>query len=382
MRPPFRHLALLVLVAASLGCRAAASATATAVATQTAAQPPAVTASSTAAQPAASATPSPAAPPTIVPLPGDGQPPPGTLIVAGQEQIAGIGSYCWPTEMAGGQVVGLCADKLGIITPLEPLLVPAGPFTARFRLPLDQAPSVLSLNLMPAAGEPSQFPEDGTQAWEPKFDDQRDVPLALEPAIVLDLAPGLHVLALFVQWEGVGDVLYGFLVQVGQGPGGPAFTLPASCLPSSPAYSPYVDPGGRYCLQFPNHFRIGDVSLDRVNFYGPPLDQSIEPLFAALSLEVTGPAGGRSLAQVVDEFVQANTQGLPVTRRAIELGGEPAEVVEGVPGRLMSWQSFVIHAGSVYHLSLFPVDPGVPQAEPDAQSVWQAVSTSLTFLGP
>jgi len=86
----------------------------------------------------------------------------------------------------------------------------------------------------------------------------------------------------------------------------------------------------------------------------------------------------------VDEFVQANAQAqsVPVTRRAIELGGEPAEVVEGVPGCFLSWQIFVIHADTVYHLSLFPVDPGVPQVEPDAQSVWQAVSTSLTFLHP
>jgi hypothetical protein len=303
------------------------------------------------------------------------------MTVGDQAQEAGIGTYCWNDNPAGGQGIGLCVDMIGIMTPLEPLVLPAGEFTAQFHLPLETAPTTAVLEVMPSTGQSTPIEGQNIQAWQPQPGERLDVPLEVEPSVALNLEPGLHILALFAQWEGIGDVMYGFLVQVGESGGGPAFTLPASCLPGDQSLAPYVDPGGRYCLLFPNHFRIGDVTLDRTNFYGPPLDQSLEPLFASLALQVEGAANGRDLSQVVDEFVQANAQGLPVTRRPITLGGEPAEVVEGVPGRLLSWQVFVIHADTVYHLSLFPMDPGVPQVEPDTQAVWQAVSTSLTFMG-
>jgi hypothetical protein len=309
------------------------------------------------------------------------EPPPASLLIGGQNQVAGIGSYCWNTSGDPAQGMGLCVDKMGILTPLDPLTVPAGPFTAQFQLPLDQPPSGVSLSVFPATGDPSVF--DGVQAWMPNTDAGQQVELTLEfaPSVELDLPPGLHVFGLFVRWEGWGDVFYGFLVQVREGQGaGPAFSLPARCVPASPAQSPYVDPGGRYCLQFPAYFRIGDVTLDRANFYGPPLDQSIEPLFAALAIQVAGPAAGRDLGAVVDSFVAENSLGQPVTRRSLVLGGEPAEVVEGVPGRGLSWQAFVIHDDLVFHLSLFPKDPAFPQTEPDAQAIWQAVEASFTFL--
>jgi hypothetical protein len=179
-------------------------------------------------------------------------------------------------------------------------------------------------------------------------------------------------------------VVYGFLVQVGDAAtpppaGGVAFTLPASCQPHD-NLSPYVDPGGRYCLLFPAHFRIGDVTMDRAGFYGPPLDQSIEPVFGSLVVAVNGPAGERTLAQVVDEYVAANGGGLPVTRSALTLSNESAELVEGLPGRAGNWQAFAVHNGTVYQLSLFPKDPQFPQAAPDVEAVWNAVSTSFTFL--
>lgn len=84
---------------------------------------------------------------------------------------------------------------------------------------------------------------------------------------------------------------------------------------------------------------------------------------------------------MVDDYVQANARGLPATRRAIALGGEPAEVVEALPGQFLSWQVFVIRAESVYHLSLFPAAPARPQVDSDVQAAWEAVSTLLTLMG-
>jgi len=309
------------------------------------------------------------------------EPPPATLSIGGQSQLSGIGSYCWNTSGDPAQGMGLCVDKMGLITPLEPMLVSAGSLTAEFYLPLEDAPNEVLLTVYPAQGEPSVFGE--VQGWQPNFDLAQTHTLALVPAqsITLELEPGLYVFSVFTRWEGWGDVLYGFLVQVGEGQGaGPAFVLPASCRPAGPDRSPYIDPGGRYCLQFPSYFRIGDVNEDRANFYGPPLDQSIEPVFASLGVQVQAAPAGQTLAEIVDAFAAENSLGQPLTRRALTMGGEPAEVLEGLPGRALSWQAFVLHGGSLFRFSLSPMDPALPQAEPDGLAIWQAVESTLTFM--
>ncbi|TFH38256.1 MAG: hypothetical protein E4G94_12570, partial [ANME-2 cluster archaeon] len=53
-------------------------------------------------------------------------PPPAILKINGNEQTSGIGSNCWKEE---NETYSLCVDKIGIITPAEPL-VTMSPFTA------------------------------------------------------------------------------------------------------------------------------------------------------------------------------------------------------------------------------------------------------------
>ena len=150
------------------------------------------------------------------------EPPPATLNIGDQSQLSGIGSYCWNASGDPAQGMGMCVDKMGLVTPLEAMLVPTGPLTAEFLLPLDDAPSGVLLNVYPAQGEPSVFGE--VQGWEPNFEAAQSHELALVPtqSIALELEPGLYVLSVFARWEGWGDVLYGFLVQVGEGQGGEA----------------------------------------------------------------------------------------------------------------------------------------------------------------
>lgn len=311
------------------------------------------------------------------------EPPPATLTINGQTQVSGIGTYCWNTGEAGAGL-GMCVDKMGVPTPLEPIQVDAGPFAAEFTFPLEDAPSSVLLTLIPVSAD-SEMPADSPPDWRwwPFGEGQSvEVTPAVTTQVELDPAPGLYAVTAFTFFEGRGDVVYGFLVQVGDGgepTGNAAFTLPASCQPHD-TLSPYVDPGGRYCLLFPAHFRIGDVTLDRAGFYGPPLDQSIEPVFASLVVSVNGEAGERTLAQVVDEYLAQNGAGLPVTRSEIVLSNETAALVEGLPGRSGNWQAFAVHNGLVYQLSLFPKDEAFPQAAPDVDAVWNAVSTSFTFL--
>ena len=328
-------------------------------------------------------------PPTATPLtaPGSIRPPTADLTINGQAQTSAIGTYCWRDLDSAGTGVGLCVDMIGIMTPAEPLFVPAGPFLAEFSLPLDEPPTSAALWVYPAAAAFSPISGTDTLAWQPALTDPAAVPLEFNPSVSLDLADGVYVIALFVQWQDVGDVMYGFLVQVGEP--SPATTtpaaaaLPASCAPTIAAETAFVDPAGRYCLLYPASFHTGDLTGERANFYGPPLDNSVEPVFATLTIEVLGTDGGKPLAAVVETYLYGTSpQGAtPALDRQPSLwGGEPAEVIYGLPGLTPSRQVIVIHGGTVYHIVLLPYDVTAPPALPDVENVWAVVSQSFAFL--
>jgi hypothetical protein len=331
----------------------------------------------------ATGTPTPAAVDETGEPPASVEPPPATLTINGQSQESGIGTYCWNSGTEGNGP-GMCADKIGVPTPRDPIQVEAAPFTAQFTFAPDIVPTGVSLTAIPVSPD-DEMTVEGTPEWRwwPFGEGQTfELPAASVTQAELTLEPGLYALTAFTFFEGRGDVVYGFLVQVGGAaptPAGVAFTLPATCQPRE-GLSPYVDPGGRYCLLFPSYFRVGDVSMDRAGFLGPALDNSIEPVFAALGVAVTGPAGERTLAQVVDEYVAANSGGLPTTRTPLTIGGEPAEMVEGLPGRTPHTQIFFVHAGTVYQFSVFPLGADYAQAAADIDAVWNAVRESFTFF--
>jgi heat shock protein HslJ len=155
--------------------------------------------------------------------------------------------------------------------------------------------------------------------------------------------------------------------------------LPDNCSPQSADLSPYVNVRDGYCLTYPTRFKVGDVFPGIFNLYGPPLDQSLEPLQAGMSIVVRGPAIGRTLGEVVDG-VTAEFKDFPITRTQSTLDVEPAEIIEGHGEPWRSRQMFVIHNDTIYSLSVFPVDKAFPQVAPDVDELWQAVISSFAFL--
>ena len=142
------------------------------------------------------------------------EPPPAMLEIAGQEQVSGIGTYCW-TEPAGEETaVGVCADMVGIPTAEEPL-VTGSPFTATFRLAPEETPDELLLEVIPvmAEDELERWPA-GSRGWSFKPGERYSLLLEREPSLELSLEPGLYVLNLWGRWPSWGDASYGFLVQV------------------------------------------------------------------------------------------------------------------------------------------------------------------------
>lgn len=166
--------------------------------------------------------------------------------------------------------------------------------------------------------------------------------------------------------------------------------IPLSCLSGDNSRAPYVNLAGGYCLQVPARFRVGDVYPQGpgagtqgsiISIFGPPLDNSLEPLQAGLSIIVLGRNDGRTLEQWADAAT-ADFPGQAITRTETTLNGELALILDGMPGRTLNRQLYVMHHDQVYQLTLYPTDPGYPQVQPDVDELWQMVLESFTFLPP
>ncbi len=193
------------------------------------------------------ATEGPAAP-TTVPAPNVDEPPAALLRVGDQVQEAGVGSYCWPS--AAGDAA-ICADKLGIPTSSVPLQVGLT-LKAGFELPLAEAPDTVVLTVKQVNAEDEMdLSSGGYRWWQPGGGEQNLLPLEVQPQIDLALTEGLYVLNLFAQWQGRGDVSYGFLVEarLAQGAGIPVAETEVSEIVTLQNDLPlYAGPGTQYDL--------------------------------------------------------------------------------------------------------------------------------------
>jgi hypothetical protein len=68
-----------------------------------------------------------------------------------------------------------------------------------------------------------------------------------------------------------------------------------------------------------------------------------------------------------------------ITRTPIVLGGEPAEMLEVVPGREGSRDVFMLHDGTLYHFMFMPSVRDFAQAKSDVEELYNAVTQSFTF---
>jgi hypothetical protein len=162
----------------------------------------------------------------------------------------------------------------------------------------------------------------------------------------------------------------------------PTKTPKPDCF-ASDAFQIYKDPAGRYCLLYPATFEVRQETPEQVTFNGPVLDNSLEPVFASLTIRNEGPAAGRAMTDIMgDYWVVCNRPASKCVHQSLTLGGEPAEMVESVFGEnpVGRRQVFVIHADTVYHLSLHPVDSNFPQAAPDVELMWQTLLDSFVFF--
>ncbi len=154
---------------------------------------------------------------------------------------------------------------------------------------------------------------------------------------------------------------------------------PASCVVAG--QQTYVNPFDGYCFAYPARFELTISPLGGPQLIGPALDQNLDALRASMTLIVEVAVKDARWSEIVDQYLkQFEGMNVPaITRTPIELGGEPAEMLEVVPGREGSRDVLMLHEGALYHFMFMPSVRDFPQAKADVEELYNAVTQSFTF---
>jgi hypothetical protein len=154
---------------------------------------------------------------------------------------------------------------------------------------------------------------------------------------------------------------------------------PASCVVAGQQM--YVNPFDGYCFAYPARFELQTSPTGQPQLIGPALDQNLDALRASMALEVEVAVKDARLSEIVDRYVQqfAGMNVPAITRTPMVLGGEPAEMLEVVPGREGSRVVFMLHDGTLFHFLFMPSVRDFAQAKNDVEELYQAVTQSFTF---
>lgn len=128
-----------------------------------------------------------------------------------------------------------------------------------------------------------------------------------------------------------------------------------------------------YCLLYPAEDVIIDPYVIVANPNSAPGDMPGE----AWAVINTQDAAGRTASQVADEMTAAVGPGFNITQTEIEVGGEQAIVVDGMPGQDSNRMVLIIHEGRLYTLTVMP---WYPSAGSSLDKLYNTIIQSLHFM--
>jgi len=130
-----------------------------------------------------------------------------------------------------------------------------------------------------------------------------------------------------------------------------------------------------YCLLYPAEYTANTSGLVVINPIAAPGDMPGE---AWLDVEVQD-AAGKTAAQTVDEAIASLGEGFNITHFEVDVDGEQAVVVDGLPGVDSNRQVFIVHDGRLYDLIFMPWFPN--PVEPTAlENLYTIVMDSFHFV--
>jgi hypothetical protein len=132
------------------------------------------------------------------------------------------------------------------------------------------------------------------------------------------------------------------------------------------------NPQHGYCLLYPTTHKIERPSAEEVSIVVGSLLNAGDP---RVNIKVvTG--GGQTAATYADEVV-AGFPGFEIARSETIVAGEPAAMLDDVPGQDINRQIIFTHGDALYHLYFTPVNPDAPEA---LDTFAQTILESFTFI--
>lgn len=155
------------------------------------------------------------------------------------------------------------------------------------------------------------------------------------------------------------------------------FAAPEACR--QPETSFIYSPEDGYCFAYPVYFHRNN-ERGPVEIFGPAYGPGPEPLYASMTMEINVLPVGQTLEQAVDIFLEnLGDVPQPQTRQALTVGGEPAVMLEVVPGMLGSRDVFFIHRELLFHLTFWPAPSVAPETSADVEDLYRTVISSWNF---
>ena len=153
--------------------------------------------------------------------------------------------------------------------------------------------------------------------------------------------------------------------------------LPLTCQVTD--LNVYINEADGYCFAYPSRFTLGDQPSDKPDVFGPAVDDSVEPIHATLSVEVSPAATDKSPREQAEAYLREFSVVDPATFTwsQIQVGDEAAWNVEPVPAMLAYRIVFIQHHGSMFRLMYWPVD--IPEAQADLNDLTQTTLGSFAF---
>ena len=132
---------------------------------------------------------------------------------------------------------------------------------------------------------------------------------------------------------------------------------------------------GGYCLLYPEEYSTSLPNFIVINPVSGPGDVIGD---AWLSVEVTD-AAGRTAAQIADEAIDSLPEGFNITRFEVDVDGEQAVVIDGLPAQDSARYVFIVHNGRFYNLVFLPWFPNAAEPTP-LENLYAMAMDTFHFL--
>jgi hypothetical protein len=161
--------------------------------------------------------------------------------------------------------------------------------------------------------------------------------------------------------------------------GGPVvYGAPPEC--TQPGTSTVFSPEDGYCFVYPVRFHRTDDHFGPLAIYGPAYGAGPEPLLSVLGVVIAPLGEGQTLGTTTEAFLAMFPDEPAPSRQDLTVAGEPAVLLEPVPGRLPMRVVSFVHNRRIFHLEFQPAPAAGDQTAADVEDLYQTVLGSFHWL--